>query len=469
MSERRPRIGLEVHCQLTAVPTKLFCACPSDYRDKEPNSVICPVCFGVPGALPSVSKRAIECAVMIGLALNSRISERTLFYRKNYYYPDLSKNFQTTQYDKAGGVPIATGGHVQIKSKTIRIRRVQLEEDPGKLTYEGTIERSTYSLVDYNRSGIPLVEIVTEPDLSSPKEAKAFLEKLRATLESLGVSNGELEGAMRCDANVSIGGGGRVEIKNISSFKEVEKALSYEILRQETFGGRASQSGGETRHWDERRSITISLRHKEEEQDYRYFPEPDLVPIVFGKEDIERLRKAMPEVPESRAARYVGELGLQPQVAMELAGNLELARFFEACVSIAAKPVELANSVMGDLAPYVTDGKIPISPEDFSELFSLVQGKRITRSQAREVLRDAVTTRRSPRAIVESRGVSAVTDRSAIERVVDRVLAQRPELAEEARSDQKVFSYLIGQVLKEESKAEPRLVARAISERLRKR
>jgi aspartyl-tRNA(Asn)/glutamyl-tRNA(Gln) amidotransferase subunit B len=303
----------------------------------EPNSTICPVCFGLPGALPVVSKRAVESAVMVGLALGSEISETTSFYRKNYYYPDLSKNFQTTQYDKAGGVPIATGGHVRIGEKMVRIRRVQLEEDPGKLTYEGTIERSSYSLVDYNRAGTSLVEIVTEPDLSSPKEAKVFLEKLRATLESLGVSNGELEGAMRCDANVSLGGEGRVEIKNISSFREVEKALSYEILRQETFAGDAVRSGSETRHWDERRSITISLRVKEEEQDYRYFPEPDLVPITLGKRDVERIRTAMPELPESKAARYVKQLGLQPQVAMELAGNRELSRFFESCLNLGAK------------------------------------------------------------------------------------------------------------------------------------
>ena len=469
MAEPGPRIGLEVHCQLTTVPTKLFCACPSDYRDMEPNSTICPVCFGVPGALPVVSKRAVECAVMVGLALNSEISELTSFYRKNYYYPDLSKNFQTTQYDKAGGVPIATGGGVRMGDKTVRIRRVQLEEDPGKLTYEGTIERSGYSLVDYNRSGISLVEIVTEPDLSSPKEAKVFLEKLRTTLESLGVSNGELEGAMRCDANVSLGGRGRIEIKNISSFREVEKALSYEILRQQAFVGDAGRSGSETRHWDERRSITISLRVKEEEQDYRYFPEPDLVPIMLGKSDIERISRSMPELPDTRTARYIKELGLKPQVAMELARNLKLTRFFEECLEIGAKPVELANSVISDIAPHMTDGKIPISAADFSELVSFIDDKRITRAQAREVLREAVATRASPRKIVESRGLSAVTDESAIEKIVDRVLALRPELAEEARSNQKVFSYIIGQVLKEESKAEPKLIAKAISKRLRKR
>ena len=220
---------------------------------------------------------------MIGLALNCTIANRSVFYRKNYFYPDLPKGFQISQYDKAGGVAIASGGVVEVGGKRVRITRIQLEEDPGKLTYEGTIDKSSHSLVDYNRAGIALVEIVTEPDIEDAREAKAFLEKLRSIIESLGVSNGELDGAMRCDANISLAGGARVEVKNISSFKEVEKALNYEILRQRTFSGNASS---ETRHWDERRSITIALRSKEEEQDYRYFPEPDLGPIVLEPQAI---------------------------------------------------------------------------------------------------------------------------------------------------------------------------------------
>src|SRR5271155_1142440 len=316
------KIGLEVHCQLTSLKTKLFCTCSSDYRESEPNEKVCQVCFGLPGTLPVLNSKAVEYATMIALALNSTVAERSVFYRKNYFYPDLPKGFQISQYDKAGGVPIASSGFVDVGGERVRITRIQLEEDPGKLTYEGTIDKSTYSLVDYNRAGIALVEIVTEPDIEDAREAKMFLEKLRSTIESLGVSNGELDGAMRCDANISLAGGARVEVKNISSFKEVEKALNYEILRQRTFSGNATS---ETRHWDERRSITIALRSKEEEQDYRYFPEPDLRPIVLSPKAIAQVNKAMPEVADARAARYVKEFGLSPQLAKELAASKELS------------------------------------------------------------------------------------------------------------------------------------------------
>ena len=235
----------------------------------------------------------------------------------------------------------------------MRITRIQLEEDPGKLTYEGTIDKSTYSLVDYNRAGIALVEIVTEPDIEDAREAKVFLEKLRSTIESLGVSNGELDGAMRCDANISLAGGARVEVKNISSFKEVEKALNYEILRQRTFSGNATS---ETRHWDERRSITIALRSKEEEQDYRYFPEPDLRPIVLPPETIAKIRSAMPEVADAKAARYAKEFGLSPQLAKELAANKELSAFFDRCAKLYDGYQEMAGLIVGELSGEVAAG-----------------------------------------------------------------------------------------------------------------
>ncbi len=419
--------------------------------------------------MPVVSRKAVEDAVAIALTLNCRVAERTLFYRKNYYYPDLSKNFQISQYDKAGGIPIATGGRVQIDDKTVRVRRVQLEEDPGKLTYEGTMERSSYSLVDYNRSGIPLVEIVTEPDIFSPKEAKVFLEKLRTTLESLGISNGELEGAMRCDANVSLGGEGRVEIKNISSFKEVEKALSYEVLRQRTFAGETRPSGSETRHWDERRSITVSSRAKEEEQDYRYFPEPDLVPIVMEQDEIDRIRSRMPELPETTAVRYVEEFGLQPQVARELAGNRELSRFFESTLKNYRRPVELANSIVSELKAHLAlRGTLGVTPKGFAELLTLVDQAAITRLQAKNVLREMLETGRNARSIVRAKKLSAVVSKSAIEDILEKVLRERAETLTRARTDRKAFSYLVGQVLKEEPKAEPKIVAKAIAKRLGK-
>ncbi|MCP8305136.1 MAG: Asp-tRNA(Asn)/Glu-tRNA(Gln) amidotransferase subunit GatB, partial [archaeon] len=292
------KIGLEVHCQLTNLMAKLFCSCSSDYRGKEPNTHICPICMGMPGTLPVLNEKALEDATMVAIALNSNISDRMLFFRKNYFYPDMPKNFQISQYDKAGGVPFSLGGYIQIDKKKIRIRRIQIEEDPGKLSYEGTIESSPSTLVDYNRAGIALIEIVTEPDIRSPKEARLFLEKLRSILEHLGVSDGSLEGAMRCDANISLKGGRRVEIKNISSFKEVERALNFEITRQKSFIERRIAVGQETRHWDEVRRITVSLRSKEEEQDYRYFPEPDLVPVTISKDHVREVKLKMPELPD---------------------------------------------------------------------------------------------------------------------------------------------------------------------------
>jgi aspartyl-tRNA(Asn)/glutamyl-tRNA(Gln) amidotransferase subunit B len=274
--------------------------------------------MGFPGTLPTLNRRSVEEAVKVALALNSKVSERMLFYRKNYYYPDMPKNFQITQYDKAEGVPLAIGGLVDIGGARTRIRRVQLEEDPAKLVYEGTISSSMYTLVDHNRAGIALLEIVTEPDLKSPKHARSFLQKLRSILEHLGVCDGTLEGAMRCDANVSIGGGKRVEIKNISSFKEVERALSFEITRQKTLLRGKNRTEMETRHWDDSRRVTVSLRVKEEEEDYRYFPEPDLLPVIISRREVEIIKSKMPELPDARRQRFIRQYELSKYDAEDL-------------------------------------------------------------------------------------------------------------------------------------------------------
>jgi aspartyl-tRNA(Asn)/glutamyl-tRNA(Gln) amidotransferase subunit B len=426
--------------------------------------------MGLPGTLPVVNRRAIECAVMIGLALNCKAAERVIFYRKNYYYPDLPKNFQISQYDKAGGAPVAHDGYLQIDKKKVRIRRVQLEEDPGKLSYEGTIERSRYSLVDYNRAGVALVEIVTEPDIESPKEAKLFLEKLKSMIESLGVSNGELEGAMRCDANISLGHGERVEIKNISSFREVAKALSYEILRQRTFSNEVSGKS-ETRHWDERRSITISLRTKEEEQDYRYFPEPDIPAIFLTSSDIKKIEAKMPELPELRAQRFIKEYRIPVQTAMELVKNEEVASFFESCAKMSSDPAKIANWILGDIRAQVDhfhdEGKsLALTPQSFIELLDLVDAGRITKVQARDVLKLMVKTGRSPSAIVRSKGLGILDERD-VYRAVDKIIATKREVFEQAKREKKAFNYLIGQVLREEPKAEPKLIAKAIAMKLK--
>ncbi len=464
-AELKVRIGLEVHCQLTALKTKLFCSCSSDYRTSEPNTKVCPVCFGLPGTLPVLNAKAVEYATMIGLALNCRISERSLFYRKNYFYPDLPKGFQITQYDKAGGVPVASSGFVEVEGKKVRITRIQIEEDPGKLTYEGTIEKSSYSLVDYNRAGIALVEIVTEPDIEDAREAKKFLEKLRSIIESLGVSNGELDGAMRCDANVSLVGGARVEIKNISSFKEVEKALNYEILRQGKFSGGTTS---ETRHWDERRSITIALRSKEEEQDYRYFPEPDLPAIVLEPGEIERIRGATPEAADAKASRFASEYGMTLQLAKELAASRALSSFFEECARLGSGRGEVASFILAEMGRESQISPSMVSPAQFVDLMRMVEAKSITRAQAKEVLGEMARTGESVKEIVKTRRFSAISDEEAIGRIVEKVISGMPEMAAKARADPKVLGYLVGQVRKEEPSAVPSVVARVLAQKIKK-
>jgi aspartyl-tRNA(Asn)/glutamyl-tRNA(Gln) amidotransferase subunit B len=463
------RIGLEIHCQLTALRTKLFCSCSSDYRGRQPNEMVCPVCFGLPGTLPVLDRKGVEYAIRIANALGCKVAHETTFYRKNYFYPDLPKNFQISQYDKAGGVPVASGGHVQLGGKKVRVRRIQLEEDPGKLTYEGTIEKSSYSLVDYNRAGIALVEIVTEPDLESAREAKVFLEKIRATVEALGVSDGELEGAMRCDANVSVAGGGRVEVKNISSFREVEKALNYEILRQGTFSGTGKSAVSETRHWDERRSITISLRLKEEEQDYRYFPEPDLPAVLIGPEFLEMVRSETPEVPEARAERYVGEYRLSAQAAAELSRDESLSRFFEETTRSFRNPAEIANWLLGEFRDQVR-GKLegpepPVTPQGLAELLQMVEAGQATRAQARGIFRQMVSTGKRPSQLRATERAGIVTDEVEIGTLVEKVLGQS-DAGKEAKNNTKAFNYLIGQVLRLEPRADPKVVAKMIRNKL---
>ncbi|HZD42875.1 MAG TPA: Asp-tRNA(Asn)/Glu-tRNA(Gln) amidotransferase subunit GatB, partial [Methanomicrobiales archaeon] len=299
-------IGLEVHCQLNT-STKLFCGCSTDYRDDQPNTHVCPICMGLPGSLPLLNHKAVKYALKVAKALNCEILEECEFSRKNYFYPDLPKGFQITQYDK----PLAVKGHVEIEGedgteKRIRITRVHMEEDPGRLVHVGAADRPRYSLVDYNRSGVPLIEIVTEPDLRSPKEARRFLNNLRSTLEYLGVFDSEKEGSLRVDANISLEGHERAEVKNISSYKGVEKALTYEITRQKNLIRRGQEIGRETRHFQEGRGITTSARSKEMEHDYRYFPEPDLLPLQVR--DLAEMI-VLPELPAARRLRCVEQYG----------------------------------------------------------------------------------------------------------------------------------------------------------------
>lgn len=322
------KIGLEVHVQLNKLKTKVFCGCTTDYHNDPPNSHVCPVCLGLPGALPVINKKAVEAAIKVGLALNCSIEEHTRFYRKNYYYPDLPKGFQITQYD----FPISSRGYIMIEGEDgehkVRITRAHMEEDPGRLVHEGTIDTSKYTLIDYNRSGMALLEVVSDPDLRSPKEARRYLDKLRNILEYLDVFDGNLEGALRVDANISIMGGQRAEIKNISSHKGAERALLYEIVRQKNVLRRGGVVVQETRHFDEAREITLSMRTKEEAHDYRYFPEPDLVPLKIA-DWAPAIKETLPELPDARRMRFVEQYGITDDHAKALTSELKLAEFYE--------------------------------------------------------------------------------------------------------------------------------------------
>jgi len=471
------KVGLEVHIQLTSLKTKLFCGCSSDYRGREPNAVVCPTCLGLPGSLPVLNRKAVEYAVMAALALDCSVSPRMFFFRKNYYYPDMPKNFQISQYDRAGGVPLATDGYLYIETsngrKKIRISRIHLEEDPGKLVHLGPIDQSPYTLVDYNRSGIALLETVTEPDMSSPREARLFLQKLRSVLEHLGIFDGSLEGAMRCDANISLAGGTRVEVKNISSFKEVERALGFEIMRQKGLLEKGIDVKRETRHWDETRRITISLRTKEEEQDYRYFPEPDLVPTVLSEDYIEKIKSKMPELPEERIQRFVSTFGLPRYDAEVLVGSKQFADFFEECVRLHNKPKDISNWMMGDLLRYLYENNLElyeskITPRNLVEMIQLIDDGVISGKIAKKILPEMILTGRNPREIVEAKGLIKIIDHRFLNKMIEKVFDANKRAVEDAFTNEKTVHFLIGELMKAtKGRADPTLANELVRERLK--
>lgn len=462
MSEGLTRIGLEIHCQLTGVKTKLFCSCSGDYRGKEANSNLCPTCVGLPGSLPLVNRKAVESAAIVSLALGCRIPEEIWFYRKNYFYPDLPKNFQLTQYNAYGITSIGVDGNLSYDdvdghgSKSTRIRRVQLEEDPGRLVYEtGSMESSSYTLVDYNRAGVPLVEIVTEPDFVDPKDVRLFLDKVTSIVEHLGVCDTRLEGSVRCDANVSIGGGNRVEIKNVSSFADVEKALRYEIARQKTMASRDIEVRAETRHWDDARKLTKESRTKEEEQDYRYFPEPDVPRISLGADFVSLVSKSMPELPDSRKARFISEYGLSKHVAQVLIDNKELADFFESALSRHRSPGEIANWIVTDLMGFVEEKQersgifsdLRITPDHIAELAKLVDEDKISRAVAKQILAQIVQTGELPSQIVGKTGLSKIGDAEELSGIVESVFRSELAAVQDAKSNLKAENFLLGKVM----------------------
>ncbi|MDA7495297.1 Asp-tRNA(Asn)/Glu-tRNA(Gln) amidotransferase subunit GatB, partial [Nitrosopumilus sp.] len=323
------KIGLEIHCQLTNLQSKLFCSCKANYREFAPNENICPVCAGIPGSLPRLNQEAVKKATMIAMALNCSTPEKIAFFRKNYFYPDLPKNFQITQLNIYGDTSVGGTGTISIGDKKIRITRIQLEEDPGRIIYEGSSSKNQITLVDYNRAGTPLVEIVTEPDFETPREVRDFLNILSDLLKNLGVADPSLEGAMRADANVSVHGGNKVEIKNIGSFHDLEKASHFEITRQESLHDRDIPIAQETRHWDDRRKITVSSRSKEEDLDYRYFLEADIPWVKINPEIRDELKLKMPESISSKKERYISKYKISAQVADVLSSDKFYSDLFE--------------------------------------------------------------------------------------------------------------------------------------------
>lgn len=474
-------IGLEVHTELQTT-TKIFCGCKTSFG-AEPNTNVCPVCLGLPGVLPVLNKRVLEFAVRAGLALNCEISRFSKFDRKNYYYPDLPKNFQTSQFD----LPICERGHLDIEvngeKKQIRITRAHMEEDAGKLVHHGTsITDSDYSLVDYNRTGTPLLEIVTEPDMRSAKEAVAYLEKMRAILQYIGISDCRMEeGSLRCDANVSVRPvgqkelGTKAEIKNINSFKGVEKAIEYEALRQAEIledGGKIIQ---ETRTWDEKEGVTKSMRTKEKANDYRYFPEPDLAPFTVSEEYIEDIRKTLPELPDERRERYIANFGLSSTDAQYMTNDKDTSDYFEKVVAAGADPKASVNWIMGEFASQLSNAgieiaKAPVTPENLAKLLALIAKGTISGKIAKKVFAEMWKDGADPEEIVKAQGLVQISDTGALKELVVKVIANNPKAVEDFKAGKKkAVGALVGQIMKEtKGKANPKVINELLNDELKK-
>ena len=471
-------IGLEIHCQLTALQSKLFCSCYSDYRDKTPNNNVCPICSGLPGSLPLLNQRAVELAGMVSLALGCKVPDKIMFYRKNYFYPDLPKNFQLTQYNSYGITSIGVEGKLDYDgSKKAVIRRVQLEEDPGRLIYENNNNNNanSYTLIDYNRAGVALIEIVTEPNFTDPKDVRIFLNKISSIVQHLGICDTKLEGSVRCDANVSIGSKRKVEIKNVNSFKEVEKALAYEITRQNTMSLHDIEIKAETRHWDDLRKITKQARTKEEEQDYRYFPEPDIPTIVLGNEFLSSLKTNMPELPDERKIRFITDYDLSEHVAQVLIDNKEVSDFFELAVSIYSSPKEIANSIITDLMAFIDDSEqkasifsgLKIEAKHVADLVKLVDQNIINRNTAKMILRQIIKTGEMPSQLVTKTNASKIDDTGVIAEAVESIFTREKSAVIDAKNNPNVANFLLGKVMQlTRGRADPKIALNLITRKL---
>ncbi len=478
--EYEPVIGLEVHAQIHT-RSKMFCSCPvvEDTGDLPPNTYVCPVCTAMPGTLPVINRRAVEMTILTGLALNCEVNSVTVFSRKNYFYPDLPKGYQISQYD----LPICTGGYLEIETENgtrcIGITRAHLEEDAGKLYHVGGV-----SLVDLNRAGVPLIEIVSEPDMRSVEEVRAYATKLRSIIVYLGVNSGDMEkGVMRFEANVSVRAVGsdvlnpRHEIKNLNSFRALARSVEYEIAHQiEVYesGGTITQ---QTMGWDETRGVTVPQRSKEHAHDYRYFPEPDLPPLEIGREWVEELRTQLPELPDAKRARFIADYGLSDHDAGVLVADKGVADYYEAAVAIGkAGPKTVANWITGALFRLMKESSVGIAdvqvkPRALAELIGLVKNDTINLNTGKEVLEEMFASGRSGRQIVEERGLAQISDATALEKIVAQVLEENPEQVSRYLGGKvQILGWLMGQVMRAtRGKANPQVVRELLQAQLEAR
>ena len=465
----RAKIGLEVHVQLLT-ESKLFCSCGTEYEGKEPNANTCPICLGFPGSKPKVNRRAVEHGIVVSKALNCEVLPEIRFSRKSYFYPDMPKNFQITQYE----VPLSRDGFLLLDEERIGIRRVHLEEDPARLVHVGgDITSARYTLIDYNRSGVPLVEIVTEPDITSTREARMFLSKLSVMLDHLGVYDPSREGSLRVDANVSLEGGQRVEIKNITGFRSVEDALNYEIIRQRSLADMGIEVERETRHYDPESNTTHSLRKKEHEEEYGYIIEPDLVEIEVDPGWVKRLAEGMPELPDSRIERFTEEYGISRfQSGIIVNTGLDLSEFFEDSCKLHPKPRVVANWIVTYLLKSLNfEGlslkESKVEPESFVELLELIDEGVVSERLAKELIKEYVSLGESPLSIVKRKNLGLMRTEELRE-AVRAVLAENRKAVADYRSGQtRAIDYLLGQVLRRvRARGRPDDVKRLIREAL---
>ena len=471
-------IGLEVHAQLKT-QTKIFCGCSTTFG-ADPNANTCPICLGMPGVLPVLNERAIEFLIRLALATESQIASHSRFARKNYFYPDLPKNYQISQYE----LPLATGGHVDLDidggKRRIHLVRLHIEEDAGKLIHGENLDDLKASYVDLNRAGTPLLEIVSEPELTNPAEAREYVQKLRTLVQYLEICDGNMEeGSLRVDANLSIRPQGskelgtKTELKNINSFRFLQRALEYERDRQISKLEKGEQIIQETRLWDQREGVTHSIRTKEHAHDYRYFPDPDLVPLVIKQTWLDKIREDMPELPDAKKPRFIEKYGVPSYDAGILTSSRELANYFESAVGAHPSPKTIGNWVMGDLLGALNESRksineSPVKPEELAALVKLIEDETISGKIAKTVFEEMFTSGDKPENIIKSKGLKQVTDEGTLESAVNEVIAAYPKECEQYKSGKtKLLGFFMGQIMKTTGgKANPQAVQEILKKRL---